>query len=96
MVTEADVYETLKYYRVVVDRYGTRRYYNSANQLHRDDGPAVVTTVGTRYWYQNNLLHREDGPAIERNDGTMHWILHGISYTEVLFRDKVRQNEHRR
>ena len=91
MVTEADVFDTLKY-RVVVDRYGTRRYYNSANQLHRDDGPAVVTTAGTRYWYQNNLLHREEGPAIERNDGTMHWIFHGISYTEVQFRDKVRQS----
>ena len=91
MVTEADVFDTLKY-RVVVEPNGTRRYYNSANQLHREGGPAVEYADGAKYWHQYGLLHREDGPAIEKPDGTMHWILHGISYTEVQFRNKVRQS----
>lgn len=91
MVTEADVFDTLKY-RVVVDEFGTRRYFNHAGQLHREDGPAIIFPYGGQMWFQNGKLHRTGGPAIERNDGTMHWILHGISYTEVQFRNKVRQS----
>ena len=41
MTSEAELFETLKY-RVGVDRHGTRRYYNDAGLLHRDDGPAAV------------------------------------------------------
>ena len=37
------------------------RHYNNAGQLHRDDGPAVVTSEGDQNWYQNGELHRNDG-----------------------------------
>ena len=39
MPTKEEVFEALKYH-VEVDGFGTRRYYNSAGQLHREDGPA--------------------------------------------------------
>ena len=81
MVTEADVFDTLKY-RVVVDRYGTRRYYNSANQLHCEDGPAIVCTNGYREWWQNGLRHREDGPAVINPDGRKVWWIDGVEYSE--------------
>lgn len=32
-------------------------------QLHRTDGPAVVTVDGIECWIQNGKLHREHGPA---------------------------------
>jgi hypothetical protein len=34
-------------------------------KLHREDGPAVEWTNGSKSWYLNGNLHREDGPAIE-------------------------------
>ena len=72
MTTLAEVFDSLKY-RVDVDRHGTRMYYNSAGQLHREDGPAVVWCDGTHKWWQNGKLHREDGPAIVRTDGYREW-----------------------
>ena len=60
---EQEVFEALKY-RIEDDEDGTRRYYNTAGQLHRTDGPAIEWADGTKWWYQNGLLHRTDGPAI--------------------------------
>jgi len=34
--------------------------------LHREDGPAVKHTDGSKFWYFNNKLHRTDGPAVMR------------------------------
>ena len=63
MATDAELYEALKY-RVVVDRHGTRRYYNDAGLLHREDGPAVVWRDGDLEWYQNGQRHRDVDPAV--------------------------------
>ena len=84
MTTEADLYDALKYH-FEVDKYGTRRYYNSAWQLHRELGPAVELTNGDRFWYQNGRLHRTDGPAVELTNGSRFWRLHGVEYTESDF-----------
>jgi hypothetical protein len=59
----------MKTYKVTVDKYKTICWYNSKDQLHREDGPAVEWVDGTKYWYINGKLHREDGPAIECADG---------------------------
>jgi len=71
-MSEQDVFDTLRY-RIVVDVYGLRRYYNSDNQLHRDGGPAVEYVVGHVEWYQNGQLHRIDGPAIISERGDKYW-----------------------
>ena len=68
MVSEQEVFEALKYC-VEVDICGTRRFYNSAGQLHRTNGPAVEWRNGTKSWYQYGLRHRTDGAAIEYLDG---------------------------
>lgn len=52
---------------------GTIRYYNYRDNLHREDGPAVIYPSGTKLWYFNNKKHREDGPAIEYPDGSGSW-----------------------
>ena len=46
MTTLVELYEALSL-RIVVDDFGTRRYYNAAGKLHRDAGPAVVRVDGT-------------------------------------------------
>jgi len=48
-----------------IDYKGTKKWRNSNGKLHREDGPAVEYTDGSRLWYINGQLHRIDGPAIE-------------------------------
>ena len=76
MLCDQYVFDVLKY-RVEVDEDGSRRYYNSAELLHRDDGPAIERANGTKYWYQNGKWHRTDGPAIEYADGCNIWYQNG-------------------
>lgn len=59
-------------YGLVVDEYGTERWYHN-NFQHREDGPAVKYTDGTTYWYIHGSLHREDGPAVEYKNGSKVW-----------------------
>ena len=63
-MSEQEVSDALRY-RIEVDVFGSRKYHNSAGQLHRIDGPAIISERGVKYWYQNNRLHRTNGPAIE-------------------------------
>ena len=72
-----EVFDVLKY-RIEVDEDGTRRYYNTAGQLHRDGGPAVEYSNGGKEWWQNDLRHRMDGPAIEYADGSKQWYQKGL------------------
>ena len=65
-----------------VDRVGTVRYRNSDDQLHREDGPAVERSDGTREWWLDGDLHREDGPAIEFPDGFREWWIDGQLHRE--------------
>lgn len=77
MLCEQAVFDVLKY-RVEVDEDGSRRYYNSAELLHRDDGPAIEFPDDTKQWYQGGRLHRTDGPAIEYADGCKIWYQNGL------------------
>ena len=87
-MSEQDVFEALKY-RVEVNSFGTRRYYNSNGEFHRIDGPAVEWTNGNKLWCQNGLKHRTDGPAIELTDGTKEWYINGVRLSEAEFNQAV-------
>ena len=76
MTVEADVFGALKY-RIVVDEDGTRRYHNSAGDLHREEGPAVIFTDGGHAWFYSGELHRIDGPAVKYTDGYVAWWQNG-------------------
>jgi hypothetical protein len=80
MTSAAELFNTLKYRIVVNPATGTRRYYNHANQLHREDGPAIEYSDGAKCWYRNGKLHREDGPAVIYHNGTRKWLLNGIPH----------------
>jgi hypothetical protein len=47
------------------------------DQLHREDGPALISTDGTQQWYWHGWLHRDDGPAVIEPDGTQKWYQGG-------------------
>jgi hypothetical protein len=58
-----------------IDNDKTKRWYNKAGQLHRDnDLPAVIYADGSQIWYQNGKLHRDnDLPAVIWANGTQYW-----------------------
>ena len=76
-MSEQEVFNALKY-RVEVDEDGSRRYYNTNDELHRTDGPAVEWAAGEQRWYQNGQLHRTDGPAVIRAGGGKEWYQNGL------------------
>ena len=76
MPTDVEVYEALAL-RIEVDRDGTCKYFNSAGELHRDNGPAVEYKSGSRAWFQNGKLHRLAGPAIIWYSGELEYWLDG-------------------
>ena len=45
--------------------------------LHREDGPAIIYSDGTKKWFLKGKLHRKGGPAIEYPDGTCEWYENG-------------------
>jgi hypothetical protein len=63
---------------------GYKFYYKDRemNISHREDGPAIEYTNGSKFWFINGRLHREDGPAIEYSDGSKYWYLNGKHLTE--------------
>ena len=74
----------MKKYYVNVDNEGTVYWYKDAKRtiLHREDGPAVECTDGSKYWYINGKQHREDGPAAEWSNGDKSWWINGELHRE--------------
>jgi hypothetical protein len=54
-------------------------YYNSNEQYHRLDGPAVEYRDGSSEWLINGFWHRLDGPAINFSD-YKEWYIKGNCY----------------
>ena len=81
------------YFSSFTIRHGNRSYI-----LHRDDGPAEVSsTVVHLYqglstkkvdkWYHHGILHRLDGPAIvSHNPESEEWWIDGVRYTRESHR----------
>ena len=59
---------------------------------HREDGPAVEESDGTKSWYFNGKLHREDGPACEYGEGSKEWYFNGEELTEEEFLNKTKKH----
>lgn len=77
------VLKSLGYYEHFKDGYsitkdGIKTYHNKWGQLHRKDGPAHISPLGTEKWYQNGNLHREGGPAVyNEKTGVEEWYYKG-------------------
>jgi hypothetical protein len=60
------------------DEVGNKFWYNSKNELHRIDGPAIEWAHGSKEWLINGKYHREDGPAIEHRYGSNQWYINDL------------------
>ena len=58
------------------------RHIDSDGKYHREDGPAVEYSDGSKSWYIHGERHREDGPACEYSCGTKWWYKHGKAHRE--------------
>ena len=63
-----------------IDKFGTITYYNDNENLHREDGPAIIWDNGDKEWYVNGKCHRIDGPAIIFNNNSHEWLVNDIQY----------------
>ena len=54
-------------------------------KLHREDGPALICSNGTKKWFIDNEFHRTDGPAVEWWDNTTEWWIDGKKYPKDKF-----------
>ena len=73
-----------------ITEYGTKFWFDSDREYHRDDGPAVEYD-GVKYWYIHGKRHREDGPAIEWPHGSKEYWLEDIQYTEEEYWEKIKE-----
>jgi len=56
-----------------INFWGNKVWSLPNGNTHREDGPAIICTNGTKYWFINGLKHREDGPAVVRVNGSKEW-----------------------
>ena len=68
-----EVEKKVKFNRIVY-------YIKNTEILHREDGPAIEYSDGSKEWLINGNHHREDGPAIEWYDGDVEWCLNDVSF----------------
>ena len=61
---------------------GSQQWYDN-DELHREDGPAIITSHGSHHWYYRGYLHRDDGPAVILPDGRVEYWQHGVKVSEV-------------
>ena len=40
-------------YKTITNAEGCIRYFNSDDELHREDGPAIIYPNGYKVWYRN-------------------------------------------
>jgi len=72
------------------DGYGSIFFKLPNGKLHRENGPAVEHSNGSKAWYINGKRHREDGPSCEWDNGDRFWHLNGIRHSEEEFNTKVK------
>jgi hypothetical protein len=65
-----------------LDSHGNKWWYNSNDELHREDGPAVEYANGHNFWFIKGKLHRLDGPAVDYVDGNIEWWIDGEEVTD--------------
>lgn len=54
----------------------------AGDDLHRDNGPAVLCHDGYELWYRHGELHRDNGPAYIKPNGAGRWYLNGRLYND--------------
>lgn len=58
------------------NRLITKEWRNPEGKLHREDGPAIEKSNGSKEYWVNGIRHRINGPAIDRQFERI-WYLNG-------------------
>ena len=71
--------QNMKPQYITIDEYGDKYYYadKAMTIFHREDGPAIEYSDGSKEWRVDGELHRTDGPAAEFIDGYKSWFVNG-------------------
>jgi hypothetical protein len=69
---------------------GSVRYYLDGVP-HREDGPAIEHSNGTKSYHLHGRFHRIDGPAVEYADGRKSFYINGVKYDEEKFWTEVKK-----
>ena len=72
---------------MTTDLYNSKHWKLADGKYHREDGPALEHSNGTKLWYKHGKLHRDGGPAVEYAEG---WWVDGIQFTEEEFNKKMK------
>ncbi len=56
----------------------------STKNIHREDGPALSWSNGTKTWLQHGMHHRMDGPAVITSTGEQRWAIWGKPVTKEV------------
>ncbi len=73
-----------------IDGFGDVGYVKNG-KLHRDDGPAIEWSCGTKSWFINGKCHRDDGPAQEYANGAKEWFINYKKYyTEEAYWEAIK------
>lgn len=62
---------------LAISCYAALLWKNEKDQLHREKGPAFLTTYGYMEYCFNDLIHRSNGPARIWPDGDVEYYLNG-------------------
>jgi hypothetical protein len=73
------------YTRVSTDTNGDTCYYNSKDELHRTDGPAVIYSDGFEAYFINDVRHRLDGPAVIYGNGVVRYWINGVQLSKKQY-----------
>ena len=72
----------MKTYKVTVEEWGTIRWYNENNELHREDGPAIECSNGDKAWYiKDKQLTEEEFNNRKKPCIGKKVVIDGIEYT---------------
>ena len=73
-------------YKVTVDKYGNRRWFNEIDEYHRLDGPALEWANGKNEWYILDVYYTEEQfkakiDAMNRPCKGKKIVVDGVEYT---------------
>jgi hypothetical protein len=82
-----------EYPKKTVDEYGNEKWTDSFLRLHRLDGPAYISALGTYAWYFKGLRHRVGGPAIITPDDHSWWNMGKFYASKEDYWDSLSDNQ---
>lgn len=90
VTTSRDRGSVIIYTKEVLRAEGTKAWRKDG-EIHRLDGPAIISQHGVEIWHSFGSRRRANGPAVVARDGTEYWYQNGkyrrIDGPAIIFPD---------